>query len=84
MSHEQHLQCREYVGYPVAQRLLDRGRIKKWVTKKQMPRELVDQILDDLTVFKVLQLMTCQHNSLDRAIVEHDRYKHLFMSDQHL
>ena len=68
---------------PIVQRLPDCG-LDHLLTKGQLPRELVDQILDNLTVFKVLQLTTCQHESLDRAIIEHDGYKHLFKSGQEL
>ena len=69
--------------FPIAQRLPDCGP-DHLLTEGQLPRESVDQILDNLTVFKVLQLTTCQHESLDRAILEHDEYKNLFKSGQEL
>jgi len=50
----------------------------------QMPREIVHQILDDMTVFQVLQLASCLQDStyIDQCILGHPLYQQLFGSQQ--
>lgn len=52
----------------------------------QMPREIVHQILDNLTVFQVLQLASCLEDPtyLDHCILGHCKYQHLFKSQKEI
>ncbi|KAL8690964.1 MAG: hypothetical protein Q9218_003702 [Villophora microphyllina] len=51
-----------------------------------MPREIVHQILDDLPLFQVLQLISCQENSayIDQCVLSHPWYQKIFDSQQAL
>ena len=40
----------------------------------QLPREVVHQIFDDLTVFQVLQLASCRQNYIDDCVLGHPQY----------
>jgi len=50
----------------------------------QMPREIVHQILDDMTVFQVLQLASCRQDStyIDQCVLGHPLYRYLFGSQR--
>lgn len=52
----------------------------------KLPREVVHQILDNMTVFQVLQLASCLEDPtyLDECILGHSQYQHLFASQQDL
>ena len=45
-----------------------------------LPRELADKILDDLTLFKVLQLATWADPAVTAHILEHKHYGRVFWS----
>ena len=49
-----------------------------------LPREIVDKILDDLTLFKVLQLATWADPVITSQILEHKHYGRTFPSAKHL
>jgi hypothetical protein len=49
-----------------------------------LPREIVDNILDDLTLFKILQLATWADPVISSYILEHRHYGRLFLDAAHL
>jgi hypothetical protein len=49
-----------------------------------LPREIVDNIFDDLTLFKILQLATWSDPVISSYILEHRHYGRLFLDAAHL
>jgi hypothetical protein len=49
-----------------------------------LPREIVDKIFDDLTLFKILQLATWADPVISSYILEHRHYGRLFLDAAHL
>jgi hypothetical protein len=60
------------------------GRLYLVQQLRTLPREIVDKIFDDLTLFKVLQLATWADPVITAYILEHHQYRRAFLSPRHL